>query len=51
MRFDLIAYVGKGITPFTPLGMLVVGEKDSQSFWGLELAIILLCHLSLYSGK
>jgi hypothetical protein len=39
--------VGKGITPFTSLGMPVAGEKDSQSFWGLDLAILLLSALFL----
>jgi hypothetical protein len=40
--FDLIVSVGKGITPFASLGMPVAGENNSQSFWGLDLAILLL---------
>jgi hypothetical protein len=42
MWFDLVFYVGKGLTPFTSLGMAVVGENDTQSFWGLDLEIMLL---------
>jgi hypothetical protein len=34
--------VGKGMTHFMSLGMLVAGENDSQSFWGLDLEIMLL---------
>jgi hypothetical protein len=43
MRFDLIASVGKGIILSMPLGMLAMGEKNSQSFWGLDLEILRLC--------
>jgi hypothetical protein len=41
--FDLVFSTGKGITPFTSLGMHVLGDNNSQSFWGLDLAILLLC--------
>ena len=34
--------MGKRITPFASLGMPATGDNDSQSFWGLELEIILL---------
>jgi len=35
--FDMIVSVGKRITPFMSLGILVAGENESQSFWGLDL--------------
>jgi hypothetical protein len=31
------------MTPFSPLGMTATGDNDSQSFWGLDLEILLLC--------
>jgi hypothetical protein len=35
--------LGKIITPFTSLRMPVASENESRSFWGLDLAILLLC--------
>jgi hypothetical protein len=31
------------MTPFASLGMPAAGENESQSFWGLDLEIMLLC--------
>jgi len=39
----MIVSVGEGTTPFASLGMPVAGENNSQSFWGLDLAIMFLC--------
>jgi hypothetical protein len=41
--FDLVFYVGKRKSPFMSLGMSVVGGNNSQSFWGSDLVVLLLC--------
>jgi hypothetical protein len=40
--YDMIISVGKVTTPLVSLGIPDAGEKDPQSFWGLDLVILRL---------